>query len=114
MSTTIDSTLQMHVFTLDNALSYLKENLQTDADFSGDNGPDYLDDEADGYDSNLEYYLEMFWSKHKPKDAASLNTFFDKFFKYLQKRDQYYSNIEFDLKFIGDQIVLAVMMECEC
>lgn len=114
MSTTIDSTLQMHVFTLDNALSYLKENLQTDADFSGDNGPDYLDDEADGYDSNLEYYLEKFWSKHNPKDAASLNTFFDKFFKYLQKRDQYYSNIEFDLKFIGDQIVLAVMMECEC
>lgn len=114
MSTTINSTLQMHVFTLDNALSYLKENLQTDADFSGDNGPDYLDDEADGYDSNLEYYLEKFWAKHKPKDAASLNTFFDKFFKFMQKRDQYYSNIEFDLKFIGDQIVLAVMMECEC
>ena len=114
MSTTTTTTLQMHVFTLDNALSYLKENLQTDADFSGDNGPDYLDDEADGYDSNLEYYLEMFWSKHKPKDAASLNLFFDKFFKFMQKRDQYYSNIEFDLKVIEGQIVVAIMMECDC
>lgn len=104
----------MHVFTLDNALSYLKENLQTDADFSGDNGSEFLDDDADGYDSNLEYYLEMFWSKHKPKDEKTLNNFFLKFFQFMQKRDQYYSNIEFDLKFIGDQIVLAVMMECDC
>ena len=104
----------MHVFTLDNALSYLKENLQTDADFSGDNGPEFLDVDATGYDSNLEYYLEMFWSKHKPKDEKSLNNFFLKFFQFMQKRDQYYSNIEFDLKFIGDQIVLAVMMECDC
>lgn len=114
MSTTTTSTLQMHVFTLDNALSYLKENLQTDTDFSGDNGPEFLDDDADGYDSNLEYYLEMFWSKHKPKDEKTLNNFFLKFFQFMQKRDQYYSNIEFDLKFIGDQIVLAVMMECDC
>jgi hypothetical protein len=114
MSTNTSATLQVHVFTLDNALSYLKENLQTDADFSGDNGPDYLDDDADGYDSNLEYYLEMFWSNHKPKDKASLNTFFDKFFRFMQERDQYYLQIEFDLKFIGDQIVLSVMMACEC
>ncbi len=104
----------MHVFTLDNALIYLKENLQTDADFSGDNGPDFLDDAAQGYDSNLEYYLDKFWNKHKPKNEETLNNFFLKFFKFMQNRDQYYSNIEFELKFIGDQIVLAVMMECEC
>lgn len=114
MSTTIDSTLQMHVFTLDNALNYLKENLQTDEDFNGSNGSDYLDDEAEGFESNLDYYLEKFWAKYNPIDADSLSLFFDKFFKFMQERDQYYSNIEFDLKVIGNQIVLAVMMECEC
>lgn len=113
MSTTINTTLQMHVFTLDNALSYLKENLQTDEDFNGSNGLDYLDDEAEGYESNLDYYLEKFWKKYTPSGEDSLNQFFSEFFKFMQKRDQYYSNIEFDLKFIGDQIVLAVMMECE-
>ncbi len=104
----------MHVFTLDNALSYLKENLQTDADFSGDNGPEFLDDVAKGYDSNLEYYLDKFWAKHNPKDEKTLNDFFFKFFKFMQNRDQYYLQIDFELKFIGDQIVLAVMMACEC
>lgn len=114
MSTTIDSTLQMHVFTFKNALSYLKENLQTDDDFNGSNGEDYLDDDAEGYDSNLEYYLDQFWLKHKPNDADSLEAFFNEFFSFMQERDQYYNDIQFDLKFIGNQIVLAVMMECEC
>jgi len=114
MSCNTSANLQMHVFTLDNALSYLKKNLQTDADFSGDNGPEFLDDKAKGYDSNLEYYLDKFWAKHKPKNEKTLNDFFSKFFKFMQERDQYYLQIEFDLKFIGDQIVLSVMMACEC
>lgn len=114
MSTWINSTLQMHVFTFESALSYLKENLQTDADFNGDNGSDDLDDEAEGYNSNLEYYLEKFWLKHKPNDADSLEAFLNEFFGLMQERDQYYNDIQFDLRFIGDKIVLAVMMECEC
>ena len=104
----------MHVFTIDNALSYLKENLQTDEDFNGSNGLEYLDDEAVGYKSNLDYYLEKFWAEHDPRDEDSLNHFFYRFFKFMQKRDHYYKSIEFDIRFIGDQIVLGVMMECEC
>jgi hypothetical protein len=45
MSKDLTTSLQMHVFTIDTAYEVIKENLQTDEDFNGNN-EEYTDEEA--------------------------------------------------------------------
>ena len=103
MSHQTTSTLQLHFFNDANALDYLIKNLQTDEDFNGNNGLEYLDDKAKGFNSNQEYYLTTAFKKTKNVEKA-LRLFFD----YLGK-DSFYEHIEYILETTKDGYALAVM-----
>ena len=115
MSKDLTTSLQMHVFTIDTAYEVIKENLQTDEDFNGNN-EEYTDEEAieAGFNSNFEYYLNMYWLEHNPHNLETLELFFKEFFDFMQERDQFYDIIEFEMKQVNDQIILAIVMVTGC
>ena len=103
MSHSTTSALQLHFFTDANALEYLIKNLQTDEDFNGNNGDEYLHPCAKGFNSNQEYYLTKAFKKQKEvKKSLAL------FFNYLGK-DDFYEEIDYLLKPTSDGYTLAVM-----
>lgn len=103
MSHSTTSNLQMHFFTDANALEYLIKNLETDEDFNGNNGEEYLQDAAKGYKSNKEYYLTQAFQNTKHIDVA-----IRRFFNSLLE-DDYYVIIDYILKPTSDGYALAIM-----
>ena len=67
----------------------------TDADFSGDNGIEYLWEEASKFDSNCEYCLDLVKDKETDEEVIS------EFIKLWIERDGYYK--EHDLEVIYDE-----------
>ncbi len=55
-----------------------------DLDFNGDNGEEYLREEAEGYESNAEYCL------HVAKNENSLSAMIEKFIHMWMGQDGYY------------------------
>ena len=108
MSQTIRVIHQVLVFTKENAYDVIKEGLETDEDFNGNNGKYYLDDDAaaDGCKSNFEYFLKKNWKGDPIK-------FLDKLFAYLPKHDSYYREIYHEVVTIGDTMVVSIVYKTQ-
>jgi hypothetical protein len=102
MSYSTTNVLQMHFFTDANALEYLKKNLETDEDFNGNNGDEYLHPCAKGFNSNQDYYLTKAFKKNKVPMAIN------KFFMSLRE-DCFYEDIDYILNPTSDGYALSVM-----
>lgn len=63
-----------------------------DNDMNGENGPDYLWDEAEGYGSNAEYLAD----KVIKESAGNVRTMFETFIKTWKQRDKYYKDCSQD------------------
>lgn len=122
MSKTRYAKLQVICFVGATAYTTIIDKLETDEDFNGNNGVDYLSYEArkKGYSSNFEYHWrEAFFNKKTNKKVGEerYNLIFKDFFKRLKgSDDSYYRNIEFVLTNINGVLghyVLSVMYETE-
>lgn len=60
-----------------------------DCDFNGENGPEYLWEEAEGFESNAKYCISVI------KNEANISKMIEKFISMWMGRDSYYH--EYDL-----------------
>ena len=88
-------------------LAALTELGEMDADFSGENGIEYLWEEASEFDSNCEYCLD------KVKDLKTDEEVIEKFIRLWIEADNYYKehelNVIYNKKGKAEYIALAVV-----
>lgn len=83
---------------------YLMELAMCDNDFNGENGEEYLWEEAEGFESNAEYCLAVVTNIEEitPKEMI------EKFISLWMERDSYYS--EYDLGIVAEDDKLFVSL----
>ena len=118
MSKTRDAQLQVICFTSATAYTKITEELKTNEDFNGNNGDEYLCDEAkkNGYTSNFAYHWNKAYTKkthNKKIGEKRFDAILQDFFTRLKESDDsYYRTIEYCLTNIGGVLgdyVLSVM-----
>lgn len=75
---------------------------QSDADFCGDNGYEYLWKEAEGFECNADYVLSV--AEKEPTIPKMIRKFFDMW----MGKDYYYTDYEVKIKELNDMIAISV------
>ena len=78
--------------TKEDASTCLMNMADFDCDFNGENGPEYLWEEAEGFESNAEYCLSIAEQEPTPREMVK------KFIAMWMGRDYYYE--DYDLRVI--------------
>ena len=73
-----------------------------DFDFNGENGIEYLWEEAEGFGSNLEYCLSIAEKEQTPKEMI------EKFISLWMGRDYYYQQYDVDIIVENDKLSLSL------
>ena len=82
---------------------------ESDYDMNGENGDDYLWDEAKGYDSNSEYLASRVGNEFQTvKDVISA---FKNFMDEWMNRDYYYNDYDIDFIPNGDELIVAMVLK---
>lgn len=89
---------------------YLMDLAECDCDFNGENGLEYLWEEAEGFESNVEYCLAVVTNIEEvtPKEMI------EKFISLWMDRDSYY--YEYDLGIVeeGDKLFVSLAYVSGC
>ena len=88
--------------TLEEAKGFVTEIGMEDEDFNGNNGPDYLWEEAKGFECNLDYVLDQI------KDCKSVTEYVVMFLEFLTK-DHYYEDY-LVTEAIGNPQIISVVI----
>ena len=81
---------------------------ESDCDMNGENGDDYLWDEAKGYDSNAEYLASRVGNKFQTvKDVINA---FKNFMNEWMNRDGYYDDYEMNFISDGDNLIVGMTL----
>ena len=77
---------------------------ECDADFNGDNGEEYLweDAEKEGYNSNAVYLADKVVTAHFSNAVNEVETCVNEFIDQWTDHDTYYSDINIEIKSLGD------------
>ena len=86
---------EVEVNNRESLLNALKSLSDFDCDFNGENGNDYLWEDAEGYESNMDYLINEV--KDIEDDEECVNTFFDEWLSH----DRYYD--EWNVSVITDE-----------
>lgn len=86
------------------AAEYIMELSNCDCDFNGENGPGYLWEEAEGFESNAEYCLAVVTNI----EDATPKEMIEKFISLWMDKDSYYH--EYDLGIIEEDDRLFVSL----
>jgi hypothetical protein len=86
-----------------NLLDALMELSQNDCDFNGENGLGYLWDEAEGFESNMDYLI------NKVKDIDDVTDMVNTFVSSWIDRDGYYGQYEVEVITHNDEVVAIVL-----
>lgn len=73
-----------------------------DCDFNGENGEDYLWEEAEGFESNAEYCLSIAEQEKTPREMI------EKFVSLWMGRDQYYQDYDLGILVHGDILFMSL------
>jgi hypothetical protein len=74
----------------------------SDCDFNGQNGPEYLWDEAEGFESNAEYCLSV------AQQEPTLREMIEKFISMWMGRDQYYEDFDIAVLVQDDKLFISL------
>lgn len=81
---------------------------ESDCDMNGENGDDYLWDEAKGYDSNAEYLASRVGNKFQTVKGV-INAF-KNFMNEWMNRDGYYDDYEMGFISDGDNLIVGMTL----
>lgn len=73
-----------------------------DSDFSGDNGPEYLWDDAEGFESNAEYCLSI------AETMSTTREMVEKFISLWMGADPYYFSYDIGILVKGDMLFISL------
>ena len=81
---------------------YLLSVADCDCDFNGENGDEYLWEEAEGFESNAEYCLSISMNEPTPREMA------ERFISMWMGRDSYYYDYSVGVLVKDDQLFVSL------
>lgn len=93
--------------TKEGALSCLSELALCDYDFNGENGLEYLWEEAEGFESNMDYCLSI--AEQEPTPRAMV----EKFISMWMGRDYYYEDYDLGVLVRDDRLFISLAYTTE-
>lgn len=93
--------------TKEGALSSLMDLALCDNDFNGENGAEYLWEEAEGFESNAAYCLSI--AEQEPTPRAMV----EKFISLWMGRDYYYEDYDIGVLVRDDQLFISLAYTTE-
>ena len=82
--------------------SYLMDLADCDSDFNGDNGDEYLWEEAEGFESNAEYCLSIAKNEARPREMI------EKFISLWMGKDSYYYDYDLGVLVQDDKLFVSL------
>lgn len=73
--------------------AFLSSLSQFDADFTGDNGEEYLWDAAKGYESNMDYLIDKVIKDCEEKGITNVAKIVERYAEAWERLDHYYDSI---------------------
>lgn len=87
--------------TKEGAIDCLASLINIDNDFNGENGPEYLWEEAEGFECNADYCLSIAEKENTPREMI------EKFISLWMSRDYYYQDYDLGILVEDDKLFLS-------
>ena len=81
---------------------FLMDLADCDSDFNGDNGDEYLWEEAEGFESNAEYCLSIAQNEIRPREMV------EKFISLWMGKDSYYYDYDLGVLVQDDKLFVSL------